>query len=343
MTYVVPVEAASTLAVIASSNEPLLFLGGDLRLIAASASFCRNFQIDPSGIVGCALAELGSGEWGQPQLQSLLKATASGNAFVEAYEMNLLRKDQPARCLLLNATKLDDGDKDRIRLLLAITDVTVARAESRQKDDLIREKAILLQEVQHRVANSLQIIASLLMQSARMVQSAEAKGHLRDAHHRVLSIAAVQRHLSVTGVGEVPLRPYFTQLCESLGASMIQDPTRLSIVTTIDESCVGAPKSVSRGLFVTELVINALKHAFPDGRAGAIRVDYRSSGSQWLLTVCDDGVGMPVGEKPKPGLGTGIVEALAGQLEATVTVTDANPGTSVAVAHASESVPIHPR
>jgi len=176
-----------------------------------------------------------------------------------------------------------------------------------------------------------------------MVQSAEAKGHLRDAHHRVLSIAAVQRHLSVTGVGEVPLRPYFTQLCESLGASMIQDPTRLSIVTTIDESCVGATKSVSLGLIVTELVINALKLAFPDGRAGAIRVDYRSSGSQWLLTVCDDGVGMPVGEKPKPGLGTGIVEALAGQLEATVTVTDANPGTSVAVAHASESVPIHPR
>ncbi len=123
----------------------------------------------------------------------------------------------------------------------------MARAEARQKDDLIREKAILLQEVQHRVANSLQIIASLLMQSARIVQSAEAKGHLQDAHHRVLSIAAVQRHLSVAGVGDVPLKPYFTQLCESLAASMIHDPTRLSIVTTIDDGCIGANKSVSLG------------------------------------------------------------------------------------------------
>lgn len=343
MTYVVPVEAASTLAVIASSNEPLLFIGGDLKVIAASASFCRNFEIEAASIPGRALSELGSGEWGLPQLHSLLKATASGSARVEAYEMNLVRKDQPTRCLLMNATKLDDGDTERVRLLLAITDVTFARAESRQKDDLIREKAILLQEVQHRVANSLQIIASLLMQSARMVQSAEAKGHLQNAHHRVMSIAAVQRHLSVARVGDVSLRPYLTQLCESLGASMIQDPARLSIVTTIDDSCVGATQSVSLGLIVTELVINALKHAFPDGRAGAIRIDYRSSGSQWLLTVSDDGIGIPVGEKPKPGLGTGIVEALAGQLEAKVSLTDANPGTSVAVAHVSEGVPINPR
>ena len=333
MTYVVPIEAASTLAVIASSNEPLLFLGGDLKVIAASASFCRNFEIEPASIPGRTLTQLGSGEWGLPQLHSLLKATASGSALVEAYEMNLIRKDQPTRCLLMNATKLDDGDKERIRLLLAITDVTIARAESRLKDDLIREKAILLQEVQHRVANSLQIIASLLMQSARMVQSAEAKGHLQNAHHRVMSIAAVQRHLSVARVGDVPLAPYLTQLCESLGASMIQDPKRLSIITTIDESCANATASVSLGLIVTELVINALKHAFTESRPGTIRVDYHASGSQWVLTVKDDGVGMPMGEKPKPGLGTGIVEALAGQLEAIVSVSDAKPGTNVAVTH----------
>jgi hypothetical protein len=67
----------------------------------------------------------------------------------------------------------------RVRLLLAVSDVTFARAEARQKDDLIREKAILLQEVQHRIANSLQIIASVLMQSARKVQSEEVSDTLR--------------------------------------------------------------------------------------------------------------------------------------------------------------------
>jgi two-component sensor histidine kinase len=328
------VEAASTLAVIASSNEPLLFLAADLRVIAASASFCRTFEIDPASVPGRLLSELGSGEWAMPKLSSLLKATATGNAEIEAYEIDLVRKDRGPRCLLVHAHKLDDGDEEPIRLLLAVTDVTIARAEARQKDDLLREKAILLQEVQHRVANSLQIIASLLLQSARKVQSDEARGHLHDAHHRVMSIAAVQRHLAMSSVGDVPLRPYFAQLCESLAVSMIHDPTRLSIAVTVDDSVVSANVSVSLGLIVTELIINALKHAFPDQRQGKITIDYRSDGPNWRLSVNDDGVGMPTGaESAKPGLGTGIVEALAKQIQGVVHVADAKPGTLVTLVH----------
>jgi len=322
-------EAASTLAVIASSNEPLLFLTADLKVIAASASFCRAFQIDPVSIPGRQPSAIGAGEWSMPQLAALLKATATGSAKVEAYEMDLIRKDQKNRCLVLSASKLDDGDEERIRLLLAVTDVTVARAEARQKDDLIREKAILLQEVQHRVANSLQIIASVLMQSARKVQSVEARGHLQDAHHRVMSIAALQRQLAASSLGDVKLGPYFAQLCESLAASMIRDPNLVSIAVTVDESIVSANTSVSLGLIITELVINALKHAFPDHRHGKISVDFHSERPKWTLSVKDDGVGMSAAPKPKPGLGTGIVEALAKQLGGTISIADAKPGTAV--------------
>src|ERR1700678_3047945 len=232
------VEAASTLAIIASSNEPLLFLAADLRVVAASASFCRAFEIDPASVPGRPLSGLGGGEWALPQLTSLLRATASGSAEIAAYEIDLVRKGQATRSLVLNARKLEDGNKDHVRLLLAITDVTLARAEARQKDDLIREKAILLQEVQHRVANSLQIIASVLMQGARKVQSEEARGHLQNAHHRVMSIAAVQRHLAVSSLGDIAVRPYFVQLCESLAVSMIPDPNVLSLVVTVDDSVV---------------------------------------------------------------------------------------------------------
>ena len=336
-------EAASTLAVVASSREPLLFLASDLRVIAASASFCRAFQIDPASVPGRPLAELGAGEWSMPRLNSLLKATASGADQIEAYEIDLIRKDASPRNLVMNANRLEDGEKDRVRLLLAISDVTQARGEARQKADLIREKGILLQEVQHRVANSLQIIASVLMQSARGVQSQEARGHLVDAHHRVMSIAAVQRHLSASQLGEVALRPYFIQLCESLGASMIYDPKRLSIAVTVDDTVIDANASVSLGLIITELVINALKHAFPNGRPGRITIDFRSQGPQWTLLVKDDGVGMPAGEnKPKPGLGSGIVNALARQLRGRIDVTDASPGTACTLIHdgtASEDLP----
>lgn len=336
-------EAASTLAVVVSSNEPLLFLTDDLRIIVVSASFCRTFQIDPAAVAGKLLSELGAGEWDMPKLNSLLKATASGSANIEAYEIDLKRPGQKIRQLVVNARVLDDGDHSRIRLLVAVTDVTDARADARQKDDLIRDKAILMQEVQHRVANSLQIIASVLMQSARRVQSDEARGHLTDAHNRVMSIAAVQRHLAQSGAESVSLRTYLTQLCQSLGASMISDRERLSIVVTVDDSVVKSDISISLGLIVTELVINALKHAFPEERSGRISVDYRSDGQDWTLSVRDDGIGIPTGDDAaKAGLGTGIIEALARNLQSDISVADGKPGTIVSVAHVaavSDDVP----
>jgi two-component sensor histidine kinase len=328
------VESASTLAVIASSYQPLLFLTGGLVVVAASSSFCRDFEIEPASVPGRPLSQLGNGEWAMPKLNSLLRSTASANVAIDAYEIDLIRKDHKPRSLLINAHKLDEGDMERVRLMVAITDVTFARAEARQKDELLREKAILLQEVQHRVANSLQIIASLLMQSARRVQSEEARGHLHDAHQRVMSIAAVQRHLASSTPGDVALAPYFAQLCESLGASMIHDSKQLSIAVTVDNSVVTANVSVSLGLIITELVINALKHAFPERRHGKIKIDYRSDGSDWTLSVVDDGIGMPTGaNKAKPGLGTGIIEALARQMEGVIYVVDANPGTAVTLVH----------
>ena len=322
------------LAVIASSNAPQVLLDGDLKVIAASASFCRAFQIDPENVPGSRFSALGHGEWDVPQLSSLLEGTASGAAEVEAYEFDLNREGQQPRLLILNARKLDYDDKEHPRVLLAIADVTEARASERLKDDLLREKAILLQEVQHRVANSLQIIASILLQSARKVQSDETRGHLQDAHSRLMSIAAVQRHLAASRLGKVELRAYFVQLCKSLGASMIHDPRVLTIEVVVDDSVTDADVSVSLGLIVTELVINALKHAFPGHRAGKIVVAYGSQGPNWTMSVSDNGVGMAAGsESPKSGLGTNIVEALAKRLDAKVQVAGANPGTAVSIIH----------
>ncbi len=181
------------LAVVASSTAPLLLLGEDLTLIAASKSFCRAFQVDPASVRGAPLRGLGSGEWGMPQLLALLKATASGYAEIDNYEIDLKRDGRENRRLVLNAQKLEYGNGESVRLLVSVSDVTEARIAERLKDDMLKEKAILLQELQHRVANSLQIIASVLMQSARKVQSDETRTHLYDAHQRVMSVATLQQ------------------------------------------------------------------------------------------------------------------------------------------------------
>jgi two-component sensor histidine kinase len=233
---------------------------------------------------------------------------------------------------VINAQKLDYGTQENVRLLVGVVDVTDARLAEKLKTALIQEKEVLLQELHHRVANSLQIIASVLMQSAKKVQSEETKFHLHDAHHRVMSVAALQKQLAASRLGDVELRPYFKALCESIGASMIRDHDRISLDVTADDSVTTADTSVSLGLIVTELVINALKHAFPGERDGKIHVDYTSRGPDWTLSVGDDGVGMP-SEPAKAGLGTSIVQALAAQLSAHVKVVEGHPGTTVLVVH----------
>lgn len=321
-------------ALLKASQAPVLLLDGDLRIMEASASFCRGFGIDPEAVRGESVIALGSGEWDIPQLDSLLRATISGNGIV-GYEMDLRQPGEQPRRLVIDAHRLDYSQGAALRILVAISDVTEARLAAKLKDDLLREKHILLQELQHRVANSLQIIASVLMQSAKKVQSDEARSHLHNAHDRVMSIATLQKQLAATRLGDVELRSYFADLCRSIGASMIDRDGPLKLSSTVDDSLVKADTSISLGLIVTELVINALKHAFPGpDRPGSIAVEYRSSGFAWNLTVTDDGVGMPADHATaKPGLGTGIVDALSKSLDATVTVSDADPGTRVSVSH----------
>jgi hypothetical protein len=206
------VAVSLALAVIASSAAPVLLLDGDLKLIAASKSFSSAFLIEPSAIPGRTLGELGSGEWDLPQLTVLLKATAAGHADIEGYEIDLRRPNLADRRLIIDARKLDYGDAKSVRLLVAVLDVTDARLAEALKTEMLQEKEILLQELHHRVANSLQIIASVLLQNAKKVQSEESRLHLQDAHHRVMSVASLQKQLASSKLGNVELRPYFKAL-----------------------------------------------------------------------------------------------------------------------------------
>ena len=320
------------LAMVCASATPLLLLDGDCRVVASSASFCATFQIDPAEAMGQSLFKLGGGQWEVPQLRSLMSATISGDATIDAYEAELRTGDGPPRCIVLNVRKLVYGDEENIRLLVAVADITAARAMEKAGRALAHDNAVLAQEVRHRVANSLQIIASVMMLNARKASSEEVRGHLRDARNRVMSIADLQRQLAVD-TGEVAnIRSYLTRLCETIGASMIADPGEIVLSVAAPDQMVDAEVSVSLGLVVTELVINSLKHGLPEGAGGEIKVAYESDGALWTLSVSDDGVGMPKAQpQAMAGLGSSIVQALARQLRARVVVEQLSPGTRVSI------------
>jgi hypothetical protein len=169
-------------AIVDTVREPLVVLDRDLRVIAASRSFYRTFAVEPRNTQGRKLYLLGDGQWNIPALRTVLEDVIPKHRTVEAYEVEHEFPTIGRRVMLLNARQVFDEDGSATALLLAIEDVTQRRDTEREKDDLLRQKEILLQEMQHRVANSLQIIASILLLKARTVQSEEIRLHLEDAH-----------------------------------------------------------------------------------------------------------------------------------------------------------------
>ena len=331
-------------AVVDTVRDPLVVLDHDLRVITASRSFYQTFRLVREDVRGHLLYEIDGGQWDIPELRDLLEMISNGQATVEGFEVERKFPAIGHRVMLLNARKVFYEKGSHTTVLLAFEDVTDRRAIERQVQELLREKDMLLEEMQHRVANSLQIIASILLLKARAVQSEETRLQLEDAHQRVLSIAAVQQHLHVAGGGKpIELGNYLTKLCETLAQSMVGDSRPISLKVDADAGSAISRDAVSIGLIVTELVMNALKHAFPGEKAdAAIVVSYRVAGSDWKLTVSDNGVGKPdvSASGTKPGLGTSLVKALTRQLDAVVDITSDARGTAVSITHATfKSIP----
>jgi two-component sensor histidine kinase len=350
-------KEAATLAqaIVDTVREPLLVLDKDLVVLAASRSFYLTFKVAKAETIGRPLYALGDGQWDIPRLRLLLEGIVPEHGVMDDYQVEHDFPGVGRRTMLLNARKVFYEGNSRTTMLLGIEDVTGRRALEREREDLlceqqalVLEKDVLLKELEHRVANSLQIIAAIILMKSRLVTSEETRLQLQDAHKRVMSVATVQQYLHVSGVaGPIDMEPYLTKLCESLRTSMIADyrPAELKVIS--DDSSITSREAVSLGLIVTELILNALKHAFPDGGKSdhQITVRFEVAGSNWKLSVADNGIGAPVGvfAQAKSGLGTSIVNALAQQLDAKVEVLSGATGTTVSVSHTTFSKVIDTR
>ena len=342
------IEDAQTLAeaIVDTIHEPFVVLDAEFRVLAASRSFYRTFEVDPEQTIGALLYSLGDGQWDIPALRVLMETIIPEHAAMDGFEVDHDFPGLGRRIMLLNARKVLYDTSSNTTILLAFTDITARRAIEMEKaellekaEELLRKNRVLLQEMQHRVANSLQIIASILMLKARVVTSEESRHHLEDAHQRVMSVAAVQSHLhAMGGVDQIEVGPYLTTLCASLAASMIGEDQPIVLKVIADHGMIGSDKAVSIGLIVTELVINAVKYAFPANKPGAlVQVAYESLGTDWKLVVSDNGVGKGAASDADSagGLGTIIVKALVEQLDARMDVVSGPAGMSVSITRAT--------
>lgn len=337
---------ALALAIVDTLPEPFLVLDDTLQLLAASRCFYEVFGEDPAAVHCHSLFDLSGGAWDIPGLRQLLAAVVDDRTSIDSFEFE---RDFPTlgrRTLHLNALPIrDEGGSGRM-VLVAIKDITERRVAEQEKqkllehtEELLEQQRTLLREMRHRIANSLQIIASILLLKAGAVTSEETKNELRAAHQRVMSVAAVQSHLHASdGIEQIEIGPYLAKLSSGLAASMVDPQQHIDITVTAGPGALPTSHAVSIGLIVTELIINAVKYAFPVARSSArIRVTFEMAKSDWKLTVADNGIGRRETDGPNAstGLGAALVAALAKQLNAQVSETSSKKGLAVTITKAT--------
>ena len=202
-------------------REGLLVLDSDLTIRFANRSFCDTFAVAPEDAVGRKLYELGNRQWDIPELCTALETIISGGKSIEAFEVDRFFPPIGRRVMVLNARKVYRPGNKIQQILLAIEDVTEQRRLEHEHAAAHERIAVLLQELGHRIKNSLQIIVAMVSLEARNHKSGEGKAALERVSHRIAALGRLYSMLGEThSVEEVDAASYLEALCRDLVESV---------------------------------------------------------------------------------------------------------------------------
>ncbi|PWC57033.1 histidine kinase [Azospirillum sp. TSH7] len=196
-----------------------------------------------------------------------------------------------------------------------------AQAAASLETATLEEKDALLKEIHHRVKNNLQLVTSLLNLQARRIEDKAVAALFADSRDRVRSMALVHESLYRLGnFARVPMREHLDSVCAHLLRAYSRQAGAVRLETELDDLKLDLDRAVPCGLIVNELVSNALKHAYPGGQGGVLRVVLTTDGRDCRLSVRDDGVGLPEGCDPDrmDSVGFQLVSDLSSQLHGTL-------------------------
>jgi PAS domain S-box-containing protein len=311
--------------VVEASPTALLLTDADGRIVLANPQAERLFGHEHGALLGLRIEALvpdalcdadpsrrASGPWPAER-----RAMNAGRR-----DLRGLRRDGTAIPIEVGLSTLGDGETRGV--LAAIVDLSARHAHQHQLEAALREKTVLLDELHHRVKNTLQVILSLLSLQARGA-SPEARAALAETRNRIQAMALPHQLLLEHGdLAQLPLGEYLARLVPLLADAYRTEAPSVSLRTEGTDAPLRLelPRAIPCGLLVTELVARAARHAFPDGRPGSISVGLARDGSDARLWVDDDGIPAVDGASGAgPGaasIGAPLVPLLVEQLGGTV-------------------------
>jgi two-component sensor histidine kinase len=276
------------------------------------------------------LERSGRVEWASPNALSSLRRMGVKQNVLGRFLDELGLGETPVHGALSSLSLLDGelvrGDTHVVlRVMPLIEDgkgvgaLVLARdvSEIRQRERVISVKDATIREIHHRVKNNLQTIASLLRLQGRRLRSKEAKAAIQESVLRIGSIALVHETLTEEPSDIAEFSEVARRIGHMVAEGLVLPDTRIDIKVTGSTGPLGADIATPIAVTLTELLHNAIEHAFPNGRNGTISVELAREGDDVILAVRDDGVGMPEGATEGERLGLQIVRSLVEELGGT--------------------------
>ncbi len=288
----------------------------DFRIEYVNAAACANNFMTREGQVGKLLCELLPTHRETGLLLEYCRVVETGNTLIKdslIYE-DVFGEKRLKRAFDIRATKMGDG------FIISWRDITEHKRAQEQILRSLAEKEVLLKEIHHRVKNNMQVIYSLLNLQANTIDDSKVRVMFEESRNRVSSMALMHEKLYQSeDLAQIDFKEYLQSLVQGIADTYKRHDVHLSV--EMEHIALDVNVGIPCGLIVNELVTNSLKHAFPEGKKGTIRVGInKNSEGNYVLTVEDNGIGFPAEKdfRNTSSLGLRLVNVLTGQIRGTI-------------------------